>query len=883
METKIVFRMDVLVLTLLAVSLTCVLGDNNTSSGVSDTQTLVEEKRTPLEEGATPIFDMTHGFLKLLHGDKFYDTSEPINVYSVVDIVVNGTYSQFQEDWQDVASTFSAYAACFIIGLMFVVFMPVAGLIFCCCYCCCNKCGGRTQKMDPPRAKCKKTTYCTILIVFNTLMLAGAVVALIGNEILHNKFEDVEGGGLSMIGSSVTSLKTWADDTIKDVRAEGTSIIERTADNVVETVESAAKSTVNEVKKLINADSLLSDAEKLGEKAQDAIPILQEIGDSLQELKTLQDSLTTELATIKTDIGNACGGRCGSLQSQIDSLNTEANFTGLDLMESELDKVKNALNISTYVTQARQEFNNSEKTVSDKINQTVKSAQDQMTSLKLEVQKELDSLNDTASPYIQDLTDFMNQDLEDGSKYMKEYGDYIWYGGIGLSCIVALSVFFYYMGLLFGMCGQRPGYDAPCCNRGVGSNLLVAGVVFCFLFAAILMLVVLVLFVTGGLPYSLVCEVTNDGVENIEKFEPIIKASGLDLEEMFTNNTETNLTISSAVRDCKADKGVYTALQLQNFFDLDSVLDTKTVEDEIQKMVDTDINLGTVNLTKNLLDELETFSQSGIADIKFDQYEQQLDASITTVDLTQMAQNLSALSSLLSKPDLEVQAQKLRDLQNGTVTNMTTKMRDLRSSLTTLKNTNLLNLPNETTSIVDGIREAESKFNQEGSDLVKLNLKYLGGNLTDLVKERAGEIKRKVKEDIGRCRPVYDALQSSMDVLCQSFLDPLNAIWFGLGWALFFYIPTIVFALLLSSLYKREEKFDKEVYDYERSKNVNNGDYDHYAASESIPLASMDEGHRGHHGMQNAGYDHNNKGSYPNGYDRSYNNAQSLGGIQRKY
>lgn len=50
----------------------------------------------------------------------------------------------------------------------------------------------------------------------------------------------------------------------------------------------------------------------------------------------------------------------------------------------------------------------------------------------------------------------------------------------------------------------------------------------------------------------------------------------------------------------------------------------QTVEDEIQKMVDTDINLGTVNLTKNLLDELETFSQSGIADIKFDQYEQQV-------------------------------------------------------------------------------------------------------------------------------------------------------------------------------------------------------------------------------------------------------------------
>ena len=34
-----------------------------------------------------------------------------------------------------------------------------------------------------------------------------------------------------------------------------------------------------------------------------------------------------------------------------------------------------------------------------------------------------------------------------------------------------------------------------------------------------------------------------------------------------------------------------------------------------------------------------------------------------------------------------------------------------------------------------------------------------------------------------------------------------NAIWFGLGWSLFFYIPSFIFAALLSSLYRRSEKY----------------------------------------------------------------------------
>lgn len=53
-----------------------------------------------------------------------------------------------------------------------------------------------------------------------------------------------------------------------------------------------------------------------------------------------------------------------------------------------------------------------------------------------------------------------------------------WYGGLGLPCVIFLSVVFYYLGILFGLCGQRPGHDAPCCNRGTGSNFIVGFVLY---------------------------------------------------------------------------------------------------------------------------------------------------------------------------------------------------------------------------------------------------------------------------------------------------------------------------------------------------------------------------------------------------------------------
>ena len=62
--------------------------------------------------------------------------------------------------------------------------------------------------------------------------------------------------------------------------------------------------------------------------------------------------------------------------------------------------------------------------------------------------------------------------LEDAKMDTENYGNYRYYAGIGIASILLLIVLLYYLGLCFGACGEVPGDDASCCNKGIGATVL---------------------------------------------------------------------------------------------------------------------------------------------------------------------------------------------------------------------------------------------------------------------------------------------------------------------------------------------------------------------------------------------------------------------------
>lgn len=100
--------------------------------------------------------------------------------------------------------------------------------------------------------------------------------------------------------------------------------------------------------------------------------------------------------------------------------------------------------------------------VKDALNEAGKAMQ-QLGTL---IEKELMSVSQEAGTTSEDY-------LSQADYYLKEYGEYRYYAGLGISSLLLLILICVVCGLLCGICGKRPdGYGDDCCNKGAGGRFL---------------------------------------------------------------------------------------------------------------------------------------------------------------------------------------------------------------------------------------------------------------------------------------------------------------------------------------------------------------------------------------------------------------------------
>ena len=83
---------------------------------------------------------------------------------------------EFYEEWKEWGKDYIGLAVTIAVGLLFIVLMPLIGLLFCCCRCCCTCCCSccRTPKKGKT-SKCKKGTCGFLLFCFTILMAASGL------------------------------------------------------------------------------------------------------------------------------------------------------------------------------------------------------------------------------------------------------------------------------------------------------------------------------------------------------------------------------------------------------------------------------------------------------------------------------------------------------------------------------------------------------------------------------------------------------------------------------------------------------------------------------------------------------------------------------------
>ncbi|XP_060587684.1 prominin-1-A-like isoform X2 [Ruditapes philippinarum] len=820
------------------------------------------DEDSALQKGMSPIFDMYHNFLDVVMSQNFYDAkSAAFNVHTLINITKNNDYGQIQSKWQDLVSTFGGYAGCIIVGLLFIVFMPIVGMIYCCCHCCCNKCGGTKEMMDPPRASCKRWTYTVLLLIFATLMLAGGIVTFLGSELLHKSLRNDDGKGLvGKMDDSLGHLEKFTSDTINDIVHEAREkIINTGLPKIFSHIKDAANTTVKKVKDSINATDLLMKAGNLGNAATEVLDGLKEVNKQVTKLKGLQNTVSTTLTITRNKLSGVPG------EDKVDSLKFQPNFTALNTQDQRISNLTNAVNISSLVDKAEKEFDNVSKEVDKNVEAEINKAQTQVDDMNRTISKNIGEINDTTQPFLKSVNEgrtFANDETDT----FKQMADYIWYSCIGLGCAVILVVFFYYMGVLFGLCGERPGPRAACCNRETGAHLLCTGICCSFLFAWILMLFVVLLFAVGGLSYSMACKYVHNGIENVDTFEDV-------LSEGFSWNVSAsfgvkNLTIAKMFKNCKDDMSIYQALHLQYLFDIDKQFNISDIEAEVNKMTDDksftipDIKL----MSDGLRGQLTKFKDASVTDINFTEYTTELDKKLFggDNDLKDIVNDLYKAANLTTDPDAtnlrgaaddleRLRLNQIKEIEN-TTTNLSKTIKSLESKIKD-------SVPNSIDELTDSITKSENNFNANKTGFVNQGLQNAVKSILAIIGETVNSTKSFIKYDVGKCRPLYDAAQSVVDAVCVVTLDPLNAIWFGLGWSLFFFIPCFIFAALLSNLYKRTEKYRKKLdrgFDdpiQSQYPNSYEGLRGNRGYEDNVPLTNMGKDHRySGNGAYNPGY-----------------------------
>ncbi|KAK3802035.1 hypothetical protein RRG08_064628 [Elysia crispata] len=632
-------------------------------------------------------------------------------------------------------------------------------------------------------------------------------------SLFQGHMQSDDDGVVAHMQSGFQEVERFLDNSVEDITGYVKGEFDTISSSVLKKVNESGQSAVDDALDLLNATSLLNEARSVSKEALAIKSDLDNAVITLQELQNETEDLSKRLETIQKDVESVCTGAEPCPGYKPEDYSVKSNFTNLKTLEDEANKVAKSLNMSKYVDQAEQSIDEAKTKATESIKGETDKANKAINDVKQDIDKGLKDLNTQKDDASKDLQRFRG-DLDDAKGDVKEYSDYVYYAGLGIFCVMLLIILLYYVGVLYGLCGERPGHGAPCCNTGTGANFLMAGVAFTFMFTWLLMVICTLLFLIGGPAYTEVCRYF-DG-HDPSKFQVFDDAltKGLDISN-FYKNAPPDLSLVKTLQDCQKNEALFSALNLDYIVDLDEILDIKDLENEIDELKDKTVDISDVDiLNPELEKDLQSLADSGLENIPFQSYFEQLNKELTSAPLEDLATNLDGLAQDKTgqqRATLEKSAADLRSLETSHVVPISNKMIRLNNTMKELqKNSNIKDPLNQ---LIKHMNESQTKFNSEKDALVKKEISELADSINKETNSSVEEVKREIRTDRARCSSLSNALYTVSDSVCILVLRPLNGFWFSLGWCLIFCIPCLIFAVLLASQYRREHQYVKEFED----------------------------------------------------------------------
>ncbi|KAL7841499.1 hypothetical protein SRHO_G00251900 [Serrasalmus rhombeus] len=724
-----------------------------------------------------------------------------------------------------------------VLGVLFVMLMPLVGFFFCLCRCCEN-CGGEMHQRHRKNADCQRGFYTASLIASSVFITVGVLVAYTANHNITTRIKSTR----RLVSTNIRDLKSFANYTpaqIDYLTAQYTTAKNKVLSDLDNIGPLLGGRIQNQLEKEV-VPALDNALRMTGVKVESAIKAMRETKEALESvstsLETLQDgtgklqrSLQSERASLSNTLNDpACSNgdvshTCNNIRGTLSQLAISANFNGLPDVSPQLTNLETVMrtDLSYIVQMGYSAFNDTPRMVSEQTRGVVSRVKALLDKSGAEIVGFTKMF--PVEPALENFTKFLTEGQKNIEAYypqIDQFDFYRWIACVVVCCIVVLILAFNFLGLMSGSCGYDKNTTPTTrgCLSNTGGNLLMAGVGFSFIFSWILMGVVVTTFVAGGNMEKLVCE----PLANRQLFKvidtPYLVHPGKKnfLPGLLFQDPHLELTIGSLYSDCYENSGIYAALQLENKFNFIKFINATVYNQELANIfegVKVDLQ-GIILLEQEGKDNLINFANTGLGEINYQAYLSEVNKGVTVVDLLSFANELEAQADHLPRGALgnalKGHASSIRQIHKEQVLPMEQAMSSLSQSITLLQTTSR-ELPTKVTNVLSAIDAAEYLIANNASHVVKQETEKYVKNLVGYFKQYTNWVQNSLTLEVAQCKPISNIIDSLEIVGCSFIIDSVNTFWFGLGGCCLFLIPSIIMSVKLAKFYRRmdtEDVFD---------------------------------------------------------------------------
>ncbi|CAN9514597.1 unnamed protein product [Ophioblennius macclurei] len=795
------------------------------------------------------LFHMVHAFLCAVQPNAF--------PHDLIVRLAKDKFGAIHTEYQKAIYYEIGFLVCAVVGLLFAVLMPVVGLFFCMCRCCDN-CGGEMHQRQRKNADCRRGLLGTLLFSTSLVMTIGVLCAYAANQNLSSQVKNVR----RLVNSNMRDLHTFANDTPLQIDYL-ISQYATTKNKVVYDLDNIGPLLGGRIHDQLEKEvhPALDQVLNMAGAMRETREALENVSVSLEVLQEGTGKLSFNLSLVRTGVNRTLSDPgchdeesdattaqlCRNIRQSLSQLQISANFTRLPRVTAQLDKMNQVLktDLSVIVQRGFSALNDTPHMVTEQTRSVVETVQNLVDGIGHNI-----SSFSKAFPVQSCLSNFTvfishaHAKIEDYYPELDKIDFYRWIGCITLCCMVVLVLAFNYLGLLCGTLGydKHASPTTRGCISNTGGTMLMAGVGFSFLFSWVLMGLVTIIFLTGGNLEKLLCE----PFHSKELFKVVDTPYLIHPEwknfipGYMYNDSDLELTAESLYSTCKLNRGIYAAMRLDKVFNISSFLNTSVFTKDVVAQLDgVKIDLRSIILLEtegrqNLLD----FSESGVSEINYADYLEEVNKGVTAVDLQTFSRELEAQTDLMPRGPLQTALKghvgTLQQIHRQQIVPMEQAMSALNQSMRYLERT-ASDLPNKILAVLDAIDAAQFLISKNASHLINRETAKYTAAIVGYFHQYMDWVKTSLATEVAPCKPFSNMVDTAEIMACSFLMDSMNTFWMGLGCSTLFLLPSIILAVKLAKFYRRMDTED--VYD----------------DIETIPMKTLEIGNNGYHSERSQG------------------------------